>query len=215
MTNAWEPEETHTDKISKEEANATTRTAGSSAAPAAAVTAATTAPNDPNAPVVNRPSWKRGVMRILQLITSVGALGFLAGATPYSGRDNPFDSKTIFPFLYVVGAVSILAALFFVTFFLIRAVYPKKKKLNRFLVFFIDIVLALAWGVLMVFMIAKYPCAVGANNGWCDFFNTSIFFAVASFVLFALSAFWDMFGSCFGSAGCCCRGSDEASVQRH
>ncbi|KAI9284431.1 hypothetical protein BC943DRAFT_279457 [Umbelopsis sp. AD052] len=46
------------------------------------------------------PSKSRLGIRIVQLVASVGSIGFAAGASPYSHQPVPFDNKALFYFLW-------------------------------------------------------------------------------------------------------------------
>ncbi|KAK9764217.1 hypothetical protein K7432_008461 [Basidiobolus ranarum] len=149
----------------------------------------------PLAPLhTNRPPnrW-RVLLRFTGLIGSIGAFGFSVGASAYSGRSTPFSDKSAIKFLYIWSAISIVAFTYFLLNMLNRRVRSGAKIPRKWLLI-ADIVLAICWGFDVVFLIAKNHCPVGKLDGWCDFFNTSIFFAVLTFAVTIISIFWDMYG---------------------
>ncbi|KAI9228426.1 MAG: hypothetical protein DHS80DRAFT_30827 [Piptocephalis tieghemiana] len=143
----------------------------------------------------DRPSLKRLLLRFIILICSIGALGFQAGAKPYSGYDNPFDNKTASIFLYIISALSILVSLFFIFHYCARRI-TKRNKMSRWVVGIIDLILALAFGVDVLVMIIHQKCEIGAMNGWCDFYNTSLAFGFMAFFFTGVSVLWDILGTC-------------------
>ncbi|KAI9258291.1 hypothetical protein BY458DRAFT_440979 [Sporodiniella umbellata] len=50
----------------------------------------------------NHPSKWKALIRVVLLVFAVGHLGFAAGASPYSGKGVPFDSKACFYYLFAV-----------------------------------------------------------------------------------------------------------------
>ncbi|RKP12096.1 hypothetical protein BJ684DRAFT_21340 [Piptocephalis cylindrospora] len=142
-----------------------------------------------------RPSVKRLILRFIILLCSIGALGFLAGAKPYSGHSNPFDSDAGIIFLYIISALSILVSLFFILHYCVRRV-TKRTKMRRWIVGIIDLILALAFGVDVLVMIIHQKCGIGLMNGWCDFYNTALAFGFMAFFFTGISVLWDVFGTC-------------------
>ncbi|ORY06457.1 hypothetical protein K493DRAFT_295987 [Basidiobolus meristosporus CBS 931.73] len=139
------------------------------------------------------PNRWRVLLRFIGLIGSIGAFGFSVGAGPYSGRATPFADKSAIIFLYIWSAVSIIAHVYFLLNMLNRKVRNGSKVPRKWLLI-ADIVLGVCWGFDVVFLIAKNHCPVGKLDGWCDFFNTSIFFAFLTFVATVTSIFWDLYG---------------------
>ncbi|CAG8507474.1 1921_t:CDS:2 [Diversispora eburnea] len=103
-------------------------------------------------------------------------------------------NKIAIIFTYIVSCVSILVSLFFLILYCSRRWF-KKNKIQRWLLLIIDLTLGISFGCLMVFLIKGFSCKPGSENGWCDFYNTSIFFNVLCFVLYAISFIWDILGS--------------------
>ncbi|ORY08117.1 hypothetical protein K493DRAFT_309924, partial [Basidiobolus meristosporus CBS 931.73] len=139
------------------------------------------------------PNKWRTLLRFVGLLGSIGAFGFSVGAGPYSGRPNPFSDKSPIIFLYIWSAVSIVAYLFFLLNTLNRRVRSGAKIPRKWLVC-IDLALAICWGFDVVFLLIKNHCPIGTLGGWCDFFNTSIFFAFLVFAVTIVSIFWDLYG---------------------
>jgi len=157
------------------------------------------------APAPVKPPFKRFLLRLVNLISGVGAIGFLAGATPYSGQDAPFTSKSELYVLYAVAGLAILVAGFYLLQWCVRRCSPSRPKQNRFTMILLDTVIAAGFGVVFIWLIINYSCKPGSDNHWCDFYNTSIFFCVLGCVSFAVAALWDIFGVCC----CCCKKKPE------
>ncbi|KAI9494129.1 hypothetical protein BDB00DRAFT_819710 [Zychaea mexicana] len=143
---------------------------------------------------MNPNKW-RLLLRALQLIAAIGHLGFAAGASPYSGNEVPFDSSACFYFLYAVAILTIIWAMFHLSFYCYRRV-AHGNKMNRVLMSGIDLLLTILWGIGTIVEIAMFPCGPGDNNGWCDFYNVSIFWGMLSFALFIAAVGWDILGAC-------------------
>lgn len=69
-------------------------------------------------------------------------------------------------------------------------------KTSRALMMAADVVLAVMWGVGIIIEAAKYKCPPGQHNGWCDFYNVSIFFGFLCFAGLLVAAAWDLVGGC-------------------
>jgi hypothetical protein len=142
--------------------------------------------------IKTKPNVKRLWLRLAQLVAGVGAFGFLVGAKPYSGEGIPsLISKAVVVLMYIFSAVSILVSLFFIIHYFVRRCY-RNVKLHRFIIIVIDLLLGLAFGIIVFVMILHNTCKPGSR--WCDFYNTSIFFGMLAFVLYAGSIFWDIVG---------------------
>ncbi|KAI7884569.1 hypothetical protein K492DRAFT_158215 [Lichtheimia hyalospora FSU 10163] len=139
------------------------------------------------------PSKLRLLLRFLQLIASIGHLGFAAGASPYSGDDVPFDNAACFYFLWAVAILTIIWSFFHLSYWCYRRV-AHGNKFNRVIMTGIDLLLAILWGIGTIVDIAKYPCSPG--DAWCNFYNVSIFWGMLSFVLFMVAVGWDFVGAC-------------------
>ncbi|KAI8381051.1 uncharacterized protein BYT42DRAFT_565073 [Radiomyces spectabilis] len=142
------------------------------------------------------PSKLRLLLRFLQFIASVGHLGFAAGALPYSKIDSiPFDSSACFYFLYAVACMSIIWSVFQMSLFLHRRLFHGNK-MNRVIMSGIDLFLTLMWGIGIIVEIAKFTCKPGGYDGFCNFYNVSIFWGFLAFVLYIIAIGWDIIGSC-------------------
>ncbi|KAK9709242.1 hypothetical protein K7432_009160 [Basidiobolus ranarum] len=139
------------------------------------------------------PNKWRFLLRFVGLLGSIGAFGFSVGAGPHSGRPNPFSDKSAIIFLYILSAISIVVHLFFLLNMLNRRVRSGAKIPRKWLLV-TDVVLAVCWGFDVAFLLAKNHCPIGTLGGWCDFFNTSIFFAFLVLAVTVLAIFWDMYG---------------------
>ncbi|KAI8078939.1 uncharacterized protein B0P05DRAFT_541764 [Gilbertella persicaria] len=140
-----------------------------------------------------RPSRIRVLLRIILFIAAVGHLGFAAGASPYSGQPVPFDSSACFYFLFAVAILSIIYSGYHVVLYLVRR-FGSANKLKRPILIMCDLFMALMWGIGIIVEIAKYTCPPGHLSGWCNFYNTSIFFGFVSFALYVLVVGWDLYG---------------------
>ncbi|CAG8489844.1 4431_t:CDS:2 [Acaulospora morrowiae] len=121
-----------------------------------------------------KPSQKRLVFRFCTFLTSFGALMCMAGAPLYSKKSSPPNGAN--------GAAIVFT-------------YIDANKVSRWILHGIDSVLAVSYGCLMVYLIKGFSCKPGTEDGWCDFYNFSIFFTVLSFLLYVVSFFWDIAGT--------------------
>ncbi|KAG0180105.1 hypothetical protein DFQ28_001703 [Apophysomyces sp. BC1034] len=124
------------------------------------------------------PSRLRFLLRVLQLVTSVGSIGFAAGASP--------------------AAFSFAWSCFHVFIYLRRRLFSGDK-LNRPVMAGIDLLLAILWGIGVIVEMVKYRCPPGGYNHWCDFYNVSIFWGFLAFALFVAAAGLDIAGACVNS----------------
>ncbi|CEP14996.1 hypothetical protein [Parasitella parasitica] len=146
----------------------------------------------------NLPSKIRLILRIVLFVFAVGHLGFAAGASPHSGVDVPFDSKACFYFLFAVAIMSIIYSGYHIIFYFFRR-FGKAHKMKRVILILCDLLMALLWGIGIIVEIAQFKCPPGQHSGWCDFYNTSIFFGFVSFVLYVVLLGWDAFGGMCGA----------------
>ncbi|KAI9469790.1 MAG: hypothetical protein EXX96DRAFT_587455 [Benjaminiella poitrasii] len=70
----------------------------------------------------------------------------------------------------------------------------KKPKFNRPIMFAIDLLMAVLWGIGVLVEIIKYRCTWGGK--FCAFYNVSIFWAFLAFVAYIAVVLWDVFGGC-------------------
>ncbi|KAI8886375.1 hypothetical protein K501DRAFT_309919 [Backusella circina FSU 941] len=131
--------------------------------------------------------------RFLTLITSVGHLGFAAGAEPYSGQEVPFYTSACFYYLFAVAILSIIWSGYHVFYYCYRRAL-KKDKFNRPIMFAIDLLMAVLWGVGIIVEICLFRCTDG--SAFCNFYNVSIFWGFTTFVLYLLGVGWDVIGAC-------------------
>lgn len=80
-------------------------------------------------------------------------------------------------------------------FFFFRR-FGKTEKMKRTILILCDLLMTLLWGIGIIVEIAKYSCKPGQYSGWCNFYNTSIFFGFLSFVLYIVMLGWDAVGGC-------------------
>jgi hypothetical protein len=150
----------------------------------------------PVAPVVRKPpDWRLALVRVVQLLAAIAVLGFAAGATPYSGEDSPFSGQTAVDLYYAVSGISCVVSLFLIGMMIYRWIKPGKG-FSHFGLFITDVCMALIWGTNVITIIATKSCKPGDRNGWCDFFNTAIFFGVLAFVCFLGTTCFDVYNSC-------------------
>ncbi|KAL1918307.1 uncharacterized protein VTP21DRAFT_2967 [Calcarisporiella thermophila] len=142
----------------------------------------------------NRPSKARFAMRLIGLMASVGELGFIIGAVPYSHENIPFDNPSFVYFMYALGAISILVGLFFILHYILRFL-TNRRKLPRVVLVLIDFLMAGLWIAVVITRLSLYPCPPGAHSGYCDFYNTAYFFAVLAFLVFLIMLIWDVLGA--------------------
>ena len=156
-------------------------------------------------PPRQRPSVMMMLLRLLEIIASAGAIGFLAGATPYSGQLSPFSSSSQAQALtYAIYALGGLTGIWALSWFfsdIVKCCIPRAAQSRGVttLVILIDLLLCAAWLAVIIVMIANYTCAPGSLNGYCNWFNTSLFFGILDAALLLFGIAWLM------CCGCCCR----------
>ncbi|KAI8089078.1 uncharacterized protein BX664DRAFT_279798 [Halteromyces radiatus] len=141
------------------------------------------------------PSKWRLLSRFILFIAAIGHLGFAAGASPKSGQPVPFDSAACFYYLFAVAILTIIWTVFHMGYYLFRR-FAKYTKMKRPLMLGIDLLLAILWGIGVIVEVAKYHCSPGGYDGWCDFYNVSIFFGFVCFAGFIGEVAWDSVGGC-------------------
>jgi len=149
-----------------------------------------------------RPGICGTLLRFFQLVAAVGAIGFVAGAKSYSGNKGPFQNMSQSPIdgFYIVGGIAGVVAFVFFIQYIISCF--RKQSNPKWLLFFLDLLICAAWIIITLYLLSNYHCPIGGNNGWCNFFNTGMFFGVLSFMLWGLSCFCDVCESCYER---CCR----------
>ncbi|KAG0174413.1 hypothetical protein DFQ28_007683 [Apophysomyces sp. BC1034] len=141
----------------------------------------------------HKPNKGRLCFRFWQVLAAIGAFGFQVGATPYSQQPMPFSTKGLLYYVYAICWVSFLWSLFMIFVYLTRR-FGHAGKVKRPVLFAVDVLLAAMFGVGIFYEIAEYRCPPGDYNGWCNFFNTGLFFLMSLFVTYVLLALWDLFG---------------------
>ncbi|KAG2200920.1 hypothetical protein INT47_003155 [Mucor saturninus] len=140
------------------------------------------------------PSLSRCLIRCWQCLASIGALGFQVGATSFSGEEIPFGKAGLLYYGHVISCLSILWSAFNIFVYLTRR-FGTGHKIKRFLSTLFDLTLTALFGVCVFYEIATYRCKPGMHNGWCDFYNTGIFFLMSLFLTYTVHALWDLFGA--------------------
>uniref|UniRef100_A0A1D1Y3I9 MARVEL domain-containing protein n=1 Tax=Anthurium amnicola TaxID=1678845 RepID=A0A1D1Y3I9_9ARAE len=140
------------------------------------------------------PNKWRLLSRFIQFIASAGAFAFIVASKPATKVDTPDNvNKTAIIFLYIVSAVSIIYSFGHLLLYCFRR-WGHKNKAPRWLLMLCDAIIGASFGTLMVFLIKDSGCKPGALQGWCDYYNTSIFFTVLAFTTYAVSFVWDIAG---------------------
>ncbi|CAG8682206.1 714_t:CDS:2 [Dentiscutata erythropus] len=107
------------------------------------------------------PSGKRCCLRFFTLLASVGAEFFNLCSPIVAQQLAPTGANTLaIIFLHIVASISILVSIYFVFLYCFRR-FGSAKKINRILLHLIDLVFAISFGVLMVFMIGDFKCPIG------------------------------------------------------
>ncbi|KAJ1912781.1 hypothetical protein IWQ60_009504 [Tieghemiomyces parasiticus] len=155
-------------------------------------------PGGVEVPVYNKysfmtvPDKRKEVLRFFQIVAGVGALGFLAGASPRSGRDSPFSDSSPTNFQYFVSGLSIAVSLFFFLSFFWRFKRPGSQKARNWGLVVTDFILLAFWVASIVASFIKNKCSVGTLDGYCDFYNTSLFFCILSALLYLITFGWSI-----------------------
>ncbi|RIA92415.1 hypothetical protein C1645_765248 [Glomus cerebriforme] len=141
------------------------------------------------------PNKWRLLSRFIQFIASAGAFVFIVSASPVTKQSFPEGvvNKIAVIFLYIVSAVSIIYSFGHLILYCLRR-WGSKNKAPRWSLMLVDVILGACFGTLMVFLIKDSKCKPGDLNGWCNFYNTSIFFTVLAFLTYAISFLWDIVG---------------------
>ncbi|KAI8881994.1 hypothetical protein K501DRAFT_295536 [Backusella circina FSU 941] len=142
----------------------------------------------------HRPSRSRLILRVWQFVAAIGAFGFQVGASPYSEEPIPFEKLDLLYYGYVVCWISIIWSSFHIFVYLTRR-FGTGKKIKKVISIIFDWFLAALFGVCIFYEIATYKCKPGLHNGWCNFFNTGLFFLMSLFLSYIIHALWDIFGS--------------------
>lgn len=150
-------------------------------------------PDPWNGEVYHTPNKWRFWFRFVLLLASIGHLGFAAGARPYSGQDVPFYTSACFYYLFAVAVLSIIWSAYHVFFYCYRRML-KKPKTNRPIMFALDLLMAVLWGIGVIVEVAKFRCTDGSK--FCSFYNVSIFWGFVAFAGYIVTFFWDVLGGC-------------------
>ncbi|KAI9593298.1 hypothetical protein BDF19DRAFT_448255 [Syncephalis fuscata] len=123
-------------------------------------------------------TWeKRSLLRAMELLSAVGTVGFLGGASSYSSYEIPFASTW---FVTTTLVAAILTILWIINW-----------RVRDASVTIADIILTGVWIGGMV-GIYQHECPSGSLNGWCDFYNTSMFFSTACLVIQLIITVWEI-----------------------
>ncbi|CEP07816.1 hypothetical protein [Parasitella parasitica] len=145
----------------------------SNAKPSGTTASSSAGPDPWNGETYHTPNKWRFWFRFVILLASIGHLGFAAGARPYSGEDVPFYTSACFYYLFAV-------------------------KMNRPIMFAIDLLMAVLWGIGVIVEAAKFKCTDGGK--FCNFYNVSIFWGFLAFAAYIFALFWDIWGACGGKS---------------
>ncbi|KAI8637093.1 hypothetical protein BD408DRAFT_425100 [Parasitella parasitica] len=169
--------------------------APSNSKPNGTATSSSAGPDPWNGEAYHIPNKWRFWFRFVILLASIGHLGFAAGARPYSGKDVPFYTSACFYYLFAVAILSIIYSIYHVFFYCYRRM-AKKPKMNRPIMFALDLLMAVLWGIGVIVEAVKFKCTDGGK--FCDFYNVSIFWGFLAFAAYVLAIFWDVWGACCG-----------------
>ncbi|KAG1458733.1 hypothetical protein G6F56_006326 [Rhizopus delemar] len=132
-------------------------------------------------------------LRFVTFLASIGHLGFAAGARPFSNQNVPFSSSACFYYLFAVAVISIIHSGYQLLFYCYR-VTLKKPKMNRPILFSLDLILAIMWGVGLIVEAVKFKCWWGGR--FCHFYNVSLFWGFLAFACYVVATVWDLLGAC-------------------
>lgn len=79
--------------------------------------------------------------------------------------------------------------------------FGSAERLNRVILILCDLLMTLLWGIGIFVEVIQYQCKPGTLDGWCNFYNTSIFFGFLSFAIYIVLLGWDSFGCLCGVRG--------------
>ncbi|KAK4520275.1 uncharacterized protein ATC70_008408 [Mucor velutinosus] len=161
-----------------------------------ATTVSSAEPDPWNGETYHTPNKWRFWFRFGILLTSIGHLGFAAGARPYSGEDVPFYTPACFYYLFAVAILSIIYSIYHVLFYCYRRM-TKTPKMNRPIMFAIDLLFAVLWGIGVIVEAVKFKCTDGGK--FCNFYNVSIFWGFLAFAAYIFAVVWDVWGACCGA----------------
>ncbi|RKP05258.1 hypothetical protein THASP1DRAFT_32903 [Thamnocephalis sphaerospora] len=148
----------------------------------------------PPSPEVRRPNRRRFLLRVAQLVASIGAFSFVAGATPYSKSEGPkFEDNTAYYFLYIMAVVSFLLSAAHCAYYYLR-LKRGRAKFNQWYLTGVDFFMFLFWGAEVSVLLSKHSCPSSAFQGWCTFFNVAIFFGFLLFATYFVATGWDLVG---------------------
>ncbi|KAJ1655998.1 hypothetical protein IWQ61_004345 [Dispira simplex] len=136
------------------------------------------------------PDKRKEVVRSIQVLASVGALGFTAGANASSGQSNSFSDKSPTHYLYFVSVLSSLVSLFFFLSFFWRSKRCWSQQQRCWGLFISDLMMFLFWLSSIAWLLAKNLCSVHTRDCWPDF--TGIFFSFLAMVCFLITTIWDI-----------------------
>ena len=133
------------------------------------------------------------------------AVAFSASATAHSHHPIPFAStRGLLSNYYAFITANAFGVIYALTMVIVGCCIKGEHE-GKFsiLVYLGDFAMIIALGMTTWYLAGTYACPPGEYNGWCDFYNVSIFFGTLGFVLFAITMCWSFFVE--WCPGCCCR----------
>ncbi|KAI8328077.1 hypothetical protein EDC96DRAFT_530922 [Choanephora cucurbitarum] len=136
--------------------------------------------------------WVYCCIRVWQLIAAIGAFGFQIGATAYANEPSPFERQDLLYLGYVLSWFSIIWSLVQGMFYAVRRC-SQGPSIKMPLIILFDMTLAALLGICSCYEITNYRCKLGLHHGWCDFYNTGLFFLMSLFVSYTIHTGWNLF----------------------
>ncbi|KAI9499393.1 hypothetical protein BDB00DRAFT_898734 [Zychaea mexicana] len=122
------------------------------------------------------PNKWRVILRTWQAIAAPAVFILQAGASAYTNHDTPAAINVVLLY-FVCGACS---ASFIWSLFMIYVYFSRRfgngGKVKRTVAFGVDVCFAVLLGIGVCAEIGMYKCPPGELEGWCDLFNSGIFF---------------------------------------
>ncbi|KAI8140763.1 hypothetical protein BJV82DRAFT_715351 [Fennellomyces sp. T-0311] len=141
------------------------------------------------------PNKSRLALRIWQTIAAPGTFILQASASAYANHDPPSAiNVALLYFVYGVCSASFIWSSFMIYVYFTRR-FGTAGKVKRAVTFAVDTFFAVLVGIGVSSEIGMYKCPPGELDGWCDLFNTGIFFGVSLFVTYVAHSLWTIFSS--------------------
>jgi hypothetical protein len=141
------------------------------------------------------PNLIRFYLRIVQLFSAVGAIiltSFSIKTLPT--KQPPFGEPSPLYFIYVICALTIAIDLFQIIHFYYRKVHYHPKVV-RIYYFAVDFIILLFWFCDLLTLMLRIICPIAAYNGWCEIYNSSLFFSFTSAICALIIFVWDLIGT--------------------